>query len=118
MGSPHNAAHETSPEIDGTPIVGVYRGWSHPARGAGGEGALRVVNGPVAASSSGEEGEGRQSVVSEVSELESPARLAAGFRAQQQQQQPTIVEQPFELAGEGGGEGDAVICDWCLVLGA
>ncbi len=87
--------------------MGVYRGWSHPegsGRGAGGEGALRVVNG--AASSEGEGGRG--SVVSEVSELDSPARVGGGFRAQQQQQQrqqPTIVEQPFELAGEGEGRG-------------
>ena len=46
MYKPNNDIHspqttETSPEIDGTPIVGVYRGWSP----VGGEGALRVVNG-------------------------------------------------------------------------
>lgn len=90
IGSPHNTA-ETSPEIDGTPITGVYRGWSSPT---GGEGALRVVN-----------GSDRQSVVSgardssALSELESspvtPARSSAFGR---RSQQPVIAEQqPYEL---------------------
>ena len=98
--SPHTA--ETSPEIDGTPITGVYRGWSSPP---GGEGALRVVN-----------GSDRQSVVSGVgtanrardsatpSELESPhtptrARFAVGGH----QPQAVIAEQPYELPGQGKG---------------
>ena len=89
MGSPHSA-EETSPEIDGTPIVGVYRGW-----GPGGEGggALRVVNGE----------DQRRSVGSAVSELESPtatttprrAGPGGGFRGVG----PTIEELPAELEG-------------------
>ncbi|KAL9067281.1 MAG: hypothetical protein Q9161_006980 [Pseudevernia consocians] len=94
MGSPHNAGN--SPEIDGTPIVGVYRGW-----GPGGEGvgALRVVNGE----------DQRRSVGSAVSELESPtsttprrAGPGGGFRGVG----PTIEELPAELEGRRvGGRG-------------
>ncbi|KAM0805018.1 hypothetical protein BDR22DRAFT_885108 [Usnea florida] len=39
MGSPHTADNETSPEIDGTPIVGVYRGSAVDGFGADGDGA-------------------------------------------------------------------------------
>ncbi|CAF9904478.1 MAG: hypothetical protein ALECFALPRED_008574 [Alectoria fallacina] len=91
MGSPKTA--ETSPEIDGTPIVGVYRGWGP----TGGEGALRVVNGSDRQSTvSGLTGaNARDSLMSELDSPTTPVR--AGVRSQQ----PTIAEQPYELAGEG-----------------
>lgn len=90
MGSPNMA--ETSPEIDGTPIVGVYKGWGP----TGGEGALRVVNGSDRQSTvSGLTGtNARDSMMSELEGPTSPAR--AGLRSPQ----PTIAEQPYELAGE------------------
>ncbi|CAF9925211.1 hypothetical protein IMSHALPRED_006412 [Imshaugia aleurites] len=90
--SPRTA--ETSPEIDGTPIVGVYRGWG-PEGGA----ALRVVNGSDHRQSgvSGLTGaNGRESLMSE---LESPGSPGwGGGRGMER----TMREQPFELAGEGG----------------
>lgn len=91
MGSPNTA--ETSPEIDGTPIVGVYRGWGP----TGQEGALRVVNGSDRQSTvSGLTGtNARDSLMSELESPTTPVR--AGLRSHQ----PTIAEQPFELAGEG-----------------
>lgn len=95
MGSPYTA--ETSPEIDGTPIVGVYRGWGPTA---GGEGALRVVNGSADRQSivSGLTGgtNARDSLMSELESPTTPKRAAGGRNLQ-----PTIEEQPFELAGEG-----------------
>ncbi|KAL9137145.1 MAG: hypothetical protein Q9175_001657 [Cornicularia normoerica] len=94
MGSPHTA--ETSPEIDGTPIVGAYRGWG----ATGGERALRVMNGSDRQSmNSAQMGtKGRDSVMSELESPTTPVR--AGLRSQQ----PTIAEQPYELAGEREGE--------------
>lgn len=100
MGSPHTVDNETSPEIDGTPIVGVYRGWG-PTNGQ--QGALRVVNGSDRQSMvSAQTGTGANVRDSVMSELESPTagRGAPGFRGHQQQ--PTIAEQPYELSGEGG----------------
>lgn len=96
MGSPHTA--DTSPEIDGTPIVGVYRGWSPTA----GEGALRVVNGSdrqstlsgLTSPTSPTAPNARNSVLSE---LESPTTMSARAGAGARSQQPTIEEQPFEL---------------------
>ncbi len=95
MGSPNTA--ETSPEIDGTPIVGVYRGWGP----TGGEGALRVVNGSERQSMvSGQTGT-NTARHSGLSELESPPMVSReGFRGQQ----PTIREQPYELEGRGEKE--------------
>ena len=93
----------TSPEIDGTPIMGVYRGWSSPP---GGEGALRVVNGSdrqSTISGVGTTNHGRDSATP--SELESPNAppKRAAFAGGQQQQQPVIAEQPYELPGQGKG---------------
>ena len=90
LGSPHTA--DASPEIDGTPIAGVYRGWGP----TGGQGALRVVNGSDRLSAHGTE--------SAPSELESPLSppLRAGFRSPQ----PAMRELPVELAGGGGGGGE------------
>lgn len=83
MGSPQTTAGtEMSSEIDGTPIMGVYRGWSP---GAGEGGALRVVNGSE-----------RQSVVSELESPTSPKGAKRGGRGVQE----TIQEQPVELEGE------------------
>lgn len=100
IGSPHNTA-ETSPEIDGTPITGVYRGWSSPTTG-GGEGALRVVNGSDRQSTVSGAGTANPRDSSALSELESnpvtPARSSAFIRRSQQQQPPVIAEhQPYEL---------------------
>lgn len=90
MGSPNMA--ETSPEIDGTPIVGVYKGWGP----TGGEGALRVVNGSDRQSTvSGLTGtNARDSMMSELEGPTSPVR--PGIRSPQ----PTIAEQPYELTAE------------------
>ena len=97
--SPHTA--ETSPEIDGRPITGVYRGWSSPP---GGEGALRVVNGSdrqSVTSGAGTANHGRDSATP--SELESPhTPKRAGFAGNHPQ--PVIAEQPYELPGQGKGE--------------
>lgn len=89
MGSPQ------SPEIDGTPIVGVYRGWSPEGEGA----PLRVVNGSErqsVVSSAGRTG-GRESLMSELESPATPGR--AGVRGLR----PAGAEPPFELAGEGVG---------------
>lgn len=101
MGSPHTA--ETSPEIDGTPIVGVYRGWGPtPAGGEGG--ALRVVNGSDRQSTvSGRTGtNGRESMMSELESPTAMARARAGPGPGPGGREPAIVEMPFELAGDGG----------------
>lgn len=91
MNSPGTA--ETSPEIDGTPIVGVYRGWGPP----GGEGALRVVNGSERQSTASGLTGTTHARNSGMSELESPARSA--FRSSQPP--PPMPDQPYELPGEG-----------------
>lgn len=91
MNSPGTA--ETSPEIDGTPIVGVYRGWGT----TGGEGALRVVNGSERQSTASGLTGTTHARNSGMSELESPARSA--FRSSQPP--PPMPDQPYELPGEG-----------------
>lgn len=96
--SPHT--FESSPEIDGTPITAVYRGWSSTP---GGEGALRVVNGSdrqSVTSGAGTVNRARDSATP--SELDSPhTPRRAGFNASPPQ--PVIAEQPYELAGQGKG---------------
>lgn len=97
IGSPHTA--ETSPEIDGTPITDVYRGWSSPTTG-GGERALRVVN-----------GSDRQSVVSGAGGMNSsaPSELAtspvtpakSAFRRSELQAAVIAEHQPYELPAGG-----------------
>lgn len=99
IGSPHTA--ETSPEIDGTPITDVYRGWSSPVRTGGGDGALRVVNGSDRQSVVSGAGAGGSSAPSELeSSPTTPARSAAFRRSQQPP--PVIAEQqPYELPAAG-----------------
>lgn len=106
MGSPHTA--DTSPEIDGTPIAGLYRGWGPSSAGdgrGGGGGALRVVNGTGSDRQSTLSGymgpNGRESMLSELESPTALARARAGMSPGGRE--PAIAEMPYELAGDQQG---------------